>query len=99
MYRWSYCTGGLTVQVVLLYRWSYCTGGLYVQVVCMYMWSYCTGGLTVQVVCMYRWSVCTGGLYVQVGSNKKIQALRLPRTLSYISEPDNPLQSGPVSYM
>ena len=34
MYRWSFCTGGPCVQVVLLYRWSLCTGGPCVQVVC-----------------------------------------------------------------
>ena len=33
MYRWSLCTGGLCVQVVLVYRWSLCTGGPCVQVV------------------------------------------------------------------
>ena len=31
MYKWSLCTGGPCVQVVLVYRWFLCTGGSCVQ--------------------------------------------------------------------
>ena len=64
--RWSFCTGGPSVQVVLPYRWSFCTGGPSVQVVLPYRWSFCAGGPSVQVVLLYRWSFYTGGPSVQM---------------------------------
>ena len=71
MYRWSLCTGGPCVQVVLVCRWSLYVGGLYVggpciQVVLVYRWSLYTGGPCIQVVLVYRWSLCTGSPCIQV---------------------------------
>ena len=64
--RWSLCTGGPCVQVVLVYRWSLCTGSACTQVVLMYRWSLCAGGPCVWVVLVYRWSLCRGGPCVWV---------------------------------
>ena len=50
--RWSFCTGGPSIQVVLLYRWSFCTGGPSVQVVHLYRWYTC--GPSVQVILLCR---------------------------------------------
>ena len=33
MYRWSLCTGGHCVQVVIVYRWSLHTGGLCTEMI------------------------------------------------------------------
>ena len=33
LYRWSFYTGGPSIQMVLLYRWSFYTGGPCIQAV------------------------------------------------------------------
>ena len=77
--RWSFYTGGRSIQVVVLYRWSsggrsiqvvvrwsFYTGGRSIQVVVLYRWLFSTGGCSIQVVVLYRWSFYTGGCSIQV---------------------------------
>jgi hypothetical protein len=59
LYRWSFCTGGPSIQVVTIGRWSFYTGGPSVQVVLLYRWSLSAGGPSIQVVLLYRWFHCS----------------------------------------
>ena len=64
LYRWSFYTGGPSIQEVFLYR-SFYTGGLSIQVILLYRWSFYTGGLFIQVF-LYRWSFYAGGPSIQM---------------------------------
>ena len=59
--RWSFYTGGPSIQVVLLHRWSFYTGGPSTQVVLLHGWSFYTGSPSTQGVLLHRESFYTGG--------------------------------------